>query len=67
MSSLDAVCSLAQNHVDFFRAVGFHEDTASKLDAIRVKYETRKLIYYRWNTLPNRVNKLRAEFCLSVV
>jgi len=34
--------SLAQNHVDFFRAVGFHEDTASKLDAIRVKYETRK-------------------------
>jgi len=58
---------LAQNHVDFFRAVGFHEDTASKLDAIRVKYETRKLIYYRWNNLPNRVNKLRAEFCLSVV
>jgi len=64
-SELDAVCSLslAQNHVDFFRAVGFHEDTASKLDAIRVKIETRKKIYYRWNNLPNRVNKLRAEFC----
>ena len=69
VSSYDAVCCSPSLKITliFLELLVFTKIPLQNLMPFRVKFETRKLIYYRWNNLPNRVNKLRAEFCLSVV